>query len=438
MQYKYDGEWRDITSEEIIIRVKKDDGFSEVKKTVERCHYGPIAERRGNKAFAIKCAYENEIGLAEQFLKINKAKNLKDFKKALSMCQMMPQNTMFACVNGDIYYARTGRVPIRPDGFDWDYPVPGNTSNSEWQGIHPHDELLQITNPECGFMQNCNISPGTMMPNSPFTEDKYPEYIYNDSQNRSNTRGRSAIRLLSAEENLTVERAKQIALDTSVDGFEIWQTALINIYELNAQSNKDLQEAVELIREWNGRLDADNLSAPLFRFWRRECSKQGVFISRNKNGEIKEISEQNQEKMLIALQRAKSYLTSKFGSYQVPWGTTVRLKREEKTWPVSGGTFGNGISVLRAAGGRLSEDTGVTTVNRGQSCCMVVELSDPIQSFSILPWGESDDPDSPHFIDQAEKLFSKSKFKSTFFQKEELLKNLESEKNILIPDVEIN
>jgi len=436
LQYKYENEWRDMTSEEINIRFKTEDGFSEVKKNVERSHYGPIAERRSNKAYAIKCAYENEIGLAEQFIKINKAKNLKEFKNALAKCQMMPQNMMFACVNGDIYYARTGRVPIRPNGFDWDYPVPGNTKDSEWQGIHSHDELLQITNPESGFMQNCNISPGTMMPNSPFTEDKYPEHIYNDSQNRSNPRGRSAIRLLNTEENLTLKRAKQIALDTSVDGFEIWQKALINIYELNGQSNEDLKEAVKLIQDWNGRLDADNLSAPLYRFWRRECSKQQVNVSIEQDGEIKELSKENQIKMLASLRHAKEYLTEKFGSFQVPWGTTVRLKRGDKTWPISGGSFGNGISVLRAAGGRLSQETGITTVNRGQSCCMVVVLSDPIQSFSILPWGQSDDTESPHFTDQAEKLFSKSKFKSTYFQKEDLMKNMESNKNILIPDAD--
>ena len=112
------------------------------------------------------------------------------------------------------------------------------------------------------------------MPNSPLTADKYPDYIYNDSQNRSNPRGRSAIRLLKAEQNLTVERAKQIALDTSGDGFEIWQTALINVFDVNLQSNDDLKKAVKLIQNWNGRLDADNLSAPLYRFWRRECSKR--------------------------------------------------------------------------------------------------------------------------------------------------------------------
>jgi acyl-homoserine lactone acylase PvdQ len=103
LQYKYDGEWREIETEKIIIRVKENNGFAEVEKSIERCHYGPIHERDGNKAFALKISYENEVSLAEQMLKINKAKNLDQFEAALSMCQLMPQNMMCASVNGNIY-----------------------------------------------------------------------------------------------------------------------------------------------------------------------------------------------------------------------------------------------------------------------------------------------------------------------------------------------
>jgi acyl-homoserine lactone acylase PvdQ len=295
--------------------------------------------------------------------------------------------------------------------------------------------LIQIKNPEVGFMQNCNISPGTMMPNSPFTKDKYPDYIYNDSQNHSNPRGRSAVRLLKSEDNLTLERAKQIALDTSVDGFKTWLAALKVAYEAHAQSNKDLKEVADLILAWDGHLDADNNSAALVRFWLRECNKLRVNFSTNEKGTIKDLAKDDQKKMLSALKNAKSYLEKKFGSYKVAWGETVRLKRGEKSWPLSGGAFRNGLSVLRALGGQISDETGITTVTSGQSCCMVVVLQDPIQSFSILPWGESDDPESPHYTDQAENLFSKLKFKSTYFNKDELMKNLKSEKEMIIPEI---
>jgi len=37
------------------------------------------------------------------------------------------------------------------------------------------------------------------------------------------------------------------------------------------------------------------------------------------------------------------------------------------------------------------------------------------RSYMVLPLGESDDPRSPHFDDQAEKLFSAGRAKPTYF-----------------------
>ncbi len=350
------------------------------------------------------------------------------------MCQMMPQNMMCATIEGDIYYARTGMVPIRPEGYDWDYPVPGNTKDTEWQGIHPHEDLIQITNPEQGFMQNCNISPGTMMPNSPFTTDKYAKYIYNDDQDRSNPRGRSALRLLGETDKMTEAQAKKIALDTKADGFEIWQSALKTAYKGQLNSFKDLEEAVNLITDWNGYLNADEEAPALYRMWRRECSKLSNAATIQNS---KKLSSKDEKDLLKALRRAKKYASEKFGTFRVPWGKAVRLKRGEKSWPINGGSFENGVYCLRAAGGRFDKETGETTIDRGQSCTMVVILSNPIRSFSILPFGQSDDPESAHHTDQAESLFSKSVFKSTYFEKDELMQNLESTTELLLPD-EIN
>ena len=43
------------------------------------------------------------------------------------------------------------------------------------------------------------------------------------------------------------------------------------------------------------------------------------------------------------------------------------------------------------------------------------------ESWSALPWGNSDDPASPHFADQAEKLFSRKALKPTLFEKRQLM-----------------
>ena len=65
----------------------------------------------------------------------------------------------------------------------------------------------------------------------------------------------------------------------------------------------------------------------------------------------------------------------------------------------------------------------------GQTSTQLVILSNPPKSFSVIPLGESDHPASGHFDDQAEKLFSKSKMKSTYFlDRAELLKHVSATK----------
>jgi acyl-homoserine lactone acylase PvdQ len=102
------------------------------------------------------------------------ARNLEEMKKALGHLQLMSQNIMVGTVQGDIYYLRNGRVPIRAKGVDPDKPIPGNTSATEWQGIHPLSDLVQITNPPGGYMHNCNVTPFGMMKESPLVPETHP------------------------------------------------------------------------------------------------------------------------------------------------------------------------------------------------------------------------------------------------------------------------
>jgi len=58
----------------------------------------------------------------------------------------------------------------------------------------------------------------------------------------------------------------------------------------------------------------------------------------------------------------------------------------------------------------------------GQTSTEVVVLSKPICSYTQPPIGQSDRKDSPHYRDQAEKLFSPARLKPTWFAREELMK----------------
>ena len=61
-------------------------------------------------------------------------------------------------------------------------------------------------------------------------------------------------------------------------------------------------------------------------------------------------------------------------------------------------------------------------------------FSDPIQSYSLKVYGQTDDPSSPHFDDQAQ-LASEKRFKETFFEWEQLQGNIESTVVLNIPTI---
>ncbi|MBK8316332.1 MAG: penicillin acylase family protein [Acidobacteria bacterium] len=157
LRYKYDNGWREIKTRKVLITVKGEEKPREV--TYYDSHYGPIVAKKGNTAYAAKLAYAEDVGYIESKYLFNIAKDYKGAMKALENGRVMPQNIMVADTGGNIYYQRTGRVPIRPKGYDWTKPVDGSTSKTEWLGIHKTSDLLSILNPPQGYMQNCNVPP---------------------------------------------------------------------------------------------------------------------------------------------------------------------------------------------------------------------------------------------------------------------------------------
>src|SRR5262249_41527057 len=162
-QYKYDSQWREMTVRKERIKVLVDEKINEKEVEIESSHHGPIVARRPGKAYAMAIPYANEVGLTDQIYEMYQARNLDEMKKALAKLQLMQQNVMVGTVQGDIYYVRNGRAPVRAKGVEASKPVPGNTRATEWQGIHPFSDLVQITNPPQGYMQNNNCSPFAMM-----------------------------------------------------------------------------------------------------------------------------------------------------------------------------------------------------------------------------------------------------------------------------------
>ena len=228
-QYRYDGKWRDFTVRKTTIRVKAGEKIEPREVPLYYSHHGPIVAQKSGKAYAMAIPYFDEVGLADEGYEMMKARNLAEMKQALSRLQLMAQNIMVATVQGDIYYLRNGRTPIRPAGVDPRRPIPGNTSATEWQGIHPLSDLVQIENPSGGWMQNCNCSPMAMMNKDQPHHEQFAgrPAVYNESPNRpTHQRAEMVNELLDSASHVTVEQAIEIAFCTQVWRAERWQARL--------------------------------------------------------------------------------------------------------------------------------------------------------------------------------------------------------------------
>jgi acyl-homoserine lactone acylase PvdQ len=128
-----------------------------------------------------------------------------------------------------------------------------------------------------------------------------------------------------------------------------------------------------------------------------------------------------------ALNTAQQRLQAEFAP-EATFGTLFRVGRQNGNpdWPVGGGSVAEaGMATPRAIGFKKSgkEMLGQS----GQTSTQIVILTKPPQSYMVIPLGESDHPDSGHFDDQAEKLFSKGQAKSTYFlNRKELEKHVTS------------
>ena len=432
--YRYDGQWRKMTVRTCTIGVKDGGQVKPRVVDIEYTHHGPVVARKGGKAYTIAIPYMEQVGLGDQIFEMFKARNLNDMKKALGRLQLMAQNVMVGTVQGDLYYLRNGRVPIRAPGVDPSRPVPGNTSANEWRGIHPIEDLIQITNPSGGWMQNCNCSPAAMMKDSPMVPEKYKDrpYLFHVGPEATHQRAQMMNELLAGADKVTVSQAIDIAFSPHIYRAERWQSRLKAAWAKLPGTAKsgDAAKVCAQILDWNRRCDADSTGALAF-----YAFKRGLGGTHSAHVEPPDGLEDSA--IIEALHQSARWLRLTFGSVEVPYGRYFRVGREggDRSWPVGGGTLkAEGMSTPRAISFGSIADGKAMIGHGGQTSTQIIVMTDPPQSYAIIPLGESDHKDSGHWDDQAEKLFSKAQAASTYFMnRAELLKHVTSTK-VLTPE----
>ncbi len=436
-QYEYDGAWLQAELTTITIPIR---GSQPVEKSAAYTHLGPVMSEpdlEKHIAYVGASPYLEQTGLFEQLYRMNTARSCTEFYNALAMQCLMEQNILFADREGTIQYVRNGATPKRPEGYDWSKPVPGNTQATAWLGIHDIADLVQITNPEHGYMQNCNVSPQFMTRERLIDLGAYPDYVLNVSWDTQNPRSQRVIQLLDTDELITKDEAMAIAFDVYDILAKPWQEALKSALDSDTTGLAEdaaFARAVNTLLTWDGRYVPESVGAPLMKFWRLNCQKAGIDCEAIIQERM--LSPAERAHLLELLAKTLEELRGRSGSAEITWGALHKVGRGERLFPAAGAEFGNSAAFTETVFDVESKETaeGIFVAHSGSMATQLIFLyKHGIESYTCTMWGQSADPQSPHYVDQGEKLYSKRTFKPAWFDKEELMDHVESQKVLTIP-----
>lgn len=431
--YKHAEELKPVIEREITLKYKDGDKMSEKMVTAYYTHHGPIIREQGDKWIAIALMVEHEKALTQSYLR-TKAKNYEEFYDNMRLRTNSSNNTVYADGDGNIAYFHGNFMPIRNENYNWPGVVDGSDPETDWKGLHALEDMIIVKNPENGWIQNCNATPFTVAGEfSPKRED-FPAYMAPDLQN---FRQLHAVMVLENQTDFTLEKLRDAAYDSYLPAFEVYIPVLLDDYAnlQDGKLKKELGEQIELLRNWDLRYSEESVETSLAIYWGQDMMNASRVMRMPAGTNIYEFMAEGlgSKNRLASLVAAKHKLQNDFGSWKTPWGEINRFQRvngdivqafsdDLPSLPV--GFTSSRWGALAAYGARGIQNTKKMYGTRGNSFVAIVEFGDKIIAKTSLAGGQSGDPNSPHFYDQALD-YTKGKFKDVYFYREDVEKNAE-------------
>ncbi len=265
------GIWKPLLHDHEIIHVK---GGKDVALDIPATQHGtaitPIltgvipSEKR---ALSLRWTIYDPANVTPSFLSIDSATDGASLVSAFSAFGGPAQNLVYADDQGHIGYHTVGRIPLRGSVINPSpiSPVPTDAldTTQEWAGTIPYDKLPQVTDPANGILATAN---------NRITPDDYP---YPIALNWGSPYRNQRIWKVLADKSLSTSNhltpADMLALQTDIYSDLDHVIAQRLSYAIdhatkpelaaNKSEAKRLQQAADLLRDWNGTIDI-NASAP--------------------------------------------------------------------------------------------------------------------------------------------------------------------------------
>ncbi|MBN1342715.1 MAG: penicillin acylase family protein [Phycisphaerae bacterium] len=437
LNYRYGDGYRTATEWKDVIAVKTGKGMTIKEYTLRKTHHGPVVRHiGGDKYLSANVGKLHEAFLARQTLKMVRSRNLAEIKRAMEGMEQHLFNMIYADRDGNIYYLYNGIVPRRDPRFDWSHSVDGTDPNTDWKGVHRLDEMPQVLNPISGFVQSCNQSPFTATDDGNAYLGDFPGYMVAPEEQLSDKRRAKVSRyLLRGLKDVTYEQWLELIFDTTIywalTELPKFERKLERLKQTDAALASRVEPYMKHLLDWDCRGGVDSTQATLCLAWCEEMYGSGYGMSEK----LKQEFIGNPARQLEALVAAAEKLRGNFGTWKIAYGKINRLQRHANVADFYKIPFNDKLASLPSAG--LPGPVGAVFTQYftpsipfvkpmmkhygvvGNSYMAAVEFGKRVRARTLVQFGASGDPKSPHFFDQA-GLLSQKKLKEMPFYWEDV------------------
>jgi acyl-homoserine-lactone acylase len=430
LMYKYGEEWREIKQQQVVLKYKTEaDSILEKTFTVYRTHHGPITKLVDGQWTSTAMMWSPAKALEQSYSR-TKTSSYDEFKKVMDIRTNSSNSTVYADADGTIAFFHGNFIPKRDVQFDYSKPIDGSNPATDWKGLHGVDEAIQFKNPKNGWIQNCNSTPFTAAAEySPKKED-YPYYMAGPPEN---FRAVHAIQVLTGRKDYTLDKLIETGYDPYLPAFEKLIPGLIEAYDkVGKKKYASLSPAIDILRTWDRSVSKESVGMTLAHYYATMYGQEGPRpegMSPMERFNYFGTGTPLEERLLI-FSKAVEKLNTDFGAWNTAWGEVNRLQRldgevkqtfDDNKPSIAIGLASGNWGALASFGVRSQQDTKRIYGVHGNSFVAAVEFGEKVKAKSILAGGQSGDPTSPHFFDQAQR-YADAQFKDVAFYKEDVEK----------------
>ncbi len=418
LAYRHGTETLHATRWTTTVRTREGEQVTEQPLVFVKTIQGPVLYQAGGISYVVRAARVENLRSLEQWYRMSKARNLEEWKAAVSIGGVVFHNFVYADDAGNIGYIYNAAFPKRDPAIEWSGTLDGSDPRTDWQGYRALEEVPQVWNPKAGYLASCNSPPFTVTAEG---ENPVRASFPKDMIGADLTDGRIAMShdLLSHAAAWTVDDLERAAFDTRVYGLEPSRGSLVNDFTrlrgTTPAAAERLAPAVELVGAWDGRLTLDSDGATLFMVWLEKLFSP-EWRARRAPGDLS-----------AALGEVMTELERDFGTWRVKWGDINRHERFDtsaglavsdarESLPIAGGHGAMGVSFCYLT---RAEGTKRRYGYHGSSYVGAVEFGSSPAARNIVPFGASRDPNSPHFADQS-GLYAGARMKPARFGAEDV------------------